>query len=78
MMSIFQTFSVQNNLLEDTQYQDSIFESNLSYGFFRLVSMPQRLLFPILSVFCTSYTVEHLLSRCKKSRTSEQHILDSH
>ena len=49
-MSIFlsQAFSAQINLLEDTQYQDSIFESNLSYGFFRLVSLPQRLLFPIL------------------------------
>ena len=32
-------------------HQDFIFESNLSYCFFRLVSMPQRLLFSILSVF---------------------------
>ncbi len=28
--------------------------------------------------FCISYTVEHLLTRYKKSRTSEQHNLDSH
>ena len=60
-------------------HQDFIFESNLSYCFFRLVSMPLNGCFFRFSVFfCISYTVEHLLTRYKKSRTSEQHNLDSH
>jgi hypothetical protein len=68
MMSIFQTFSVQNNLLEDTQYQESIFESNLSYGFFRLGFDASTAAFSDPQCYRISYTVEHFLSRYKKNR----------